>query len=52
MPVEIGAKDEQVHILREADGGLIDAPHPGGNRIASGDSVSDTCIIQRRSRAQ
>ena len=50
--VEIGTKDQHVHVLREAHSRLIDPPHPGGNRIASDDSVCDTCIFQRRSRAQ
>ena len=43
--LQVGAKDEQVHVLREAHGRLIDPPHPGGNRIAADDGVGDSRVF-------
>ncbi len=49
---QIRAKDQQVHVLGEPHGRLINSPHPGRNRIASDDCVSDARIFQSRSRPQ
>ena len=50
--VQIGAKDQQVHVLGKAHGRLIDAPHPRGNRIAPDYSVGDPRVFQRCGCAQ
>ena len=41
LPRQVPATQQNVDILRVADGGFIDARHPGGHRIAASDRIRD-----------
>ena len=49
--VQIRTQDKDLHILREPHGRLINAPHPGRDRVAADDGVGDSRVLERRRRA-
>ena len=39
--LEIRPADQQIHVLRETHGGLVNSPDPGGDRVAADHGVGD-----------